>query len=139
MEAERCDIRTSESDIVKMVGELDCLHFPTDVELFYPLVEVSDRRVGGIIRSENVGSLFGLIEGVDVLNSEDCQCLVVSGVEQSEAHVRFQPEGVNLRLRDVQGDGDGEQCAICESQVRDHAVPMLQLKGAIFWRQTDLS
>ena len=42
-------------------------------------------------------------------------------------------EGVDLCLRDVQGDGDGEQGAIRESQVLDHAMPMLQLRDAIIW------
>ena len=115
-----------------MSGELDRLHLSPDVEFFHPLVEVSDCRVGDIICSEDFGSLFDLVKGVDVLDCEDSQRLVVSGIEQSETHTSLQPEGVNFFLRDVQGDGDGEQCAICESQVLDHTVWMLQPRGSSF-------
>jgi len=131
-EVERWDIHTSKSDVVKVSGELDRLHFSPDVEFFHSFVEVSDCRVGEIICSEDVNSFFDLVKGVDVLNREDGKCLVVSGIEQSEAHAMLQPEGVDLSLRDVEGDGDGEQCAICESQVLDHAVWILQPREVQF-------
>jgi len=69
----RLGIPTSESDIVEVRGELDRLHFSADVELFYSLVEVSDRGVGDIIRSKDVGSFLDLIKGIDILNREDSQ------------------------------------------------------------------
>ena len=71
MEVKSWDIRTSESDIVEVSGELNRLHFSADVELFYSPVEVRDCRVGGIIRSKDVDSLFDFVKGVDVLNRED--------------------------------------------------------------------
>lgn len=131
MEAGRWSIRTSKSDVVKVSGELDRLHFSPDVEFFHPLVEVSDCRVGDIVCSEDFGSFFDLVKGVDVLNREDSQRLVVSGIEQSEAHASLQPEGVDLFPRDIQGDGDGEQCPVCESQVLDHAAWTIQPGGEV--------
>jgi len=88
--------RTPEGNIVGVGRELDCLYLPTDVEVIYSPVEISDRWVGGIIRSKNVYGLFDFIEGVDVLNREYGQGLVVSRVEQSEAHPGPQSEGVDL-------------------------------------------
>ena len=70
-EAEGWDTRTSEGNIVKVSGELDRLHFSADVELFYSPVEVRDRGVGGIVRSEDVDSLFDPVKGIDILNRED--------------------------------------------------------------------
>ena len=71
MGVEGWDIRTSESDVVKVIGELDCLYFSANVELFHSLVEVSDCRVGEIICSEDINSLFDLVKGINVLNCED--------------------------------------------------------------------
>jgi len=130
MEVKRWSIRTSKSDVVKVSGELDRLHFSPDVEFFHSLVEVGNCRVGDIICSEDLGSFFNLVKGVDVVDCEDSQCLVISGIEQSETHAGLQPEGVDLFPRNVQGDGDGEQCTICESQVLDHAAWMLQPRGS---------
>jgi len=79
-----------------MSGELNRLNFSADIEVIYPPVEVSNRRVSGIVRSEDIHGLFDLVKGVDVLDREDGQCLVISGVEQSEAHARLQSEGLDF-------------------------------------------
>ena len=71
MGVKRWDIRTSESDVVKVSGELDCLYFSADVEFFHSLVEVSDCRMGEIICSEDINSLFDLVKDIDVLDRED--------------------------------------------------------------------
>ena len=101
MEVERRVIHTSKSDMIEVSGKLNRLHFSADVEFFHPLVEVSDRRVGNIICPEDADTFFDLVKSVDVLNREDSQCLVVSGIEQSETHARVQSEGVDLFLRDI--------------------------------------
>lgn len=125
----RWKIHTSKGDIVKVSGELDRLYFSADVEFFYSFVEVSDRRVGNIVCPEDLGCFSDLVKGVDVLNREDSQCLVISGVEQCETHTGLQSERVDLLLRDIQGDGDGEECTICESQILDHATSTFQIMG----------
>ena len=126
---ERRKIQTSKGNIVKVSGKLNSLHFSADIEFLYSLVEVSDRRVGNIVCPEDLGCFFDLVKGVDVLNREDGQCLVISRVEQCETHTGLQSEGVDLFLRDIQGDGDGEERAVCESQVLDHATTMFQIIG----------
>jgi hypothetical protein len=122
--------RTSESDVVKVSGKLDRLHFPTDVELFHSLAEVSDGGMSDVISSEDVDRFFDPIKGINILNREDGQCLVVAGVEQSEPHAGPQLEIVDLLLGNVEGDGDGKQCTIRESQVLDHTTPMRQNQGS---------
>ena len=122
-------MQTSKGNVVKVSGELNCLHFSADVEFFYSLVEVSDRRVGNIVCPEHLGCFSDLVKGVDVLNREDSECLVISGVEECEAHTGLEAEGVDLFLRDIEGDGDGEERAICESQVLDHATSTFQIMG----------
>lgn len=112
-----------------MSGKLDRLHFPADVELFYSFAEVGYRRMGDVIRSEDVDRFLDLIKGVNILDSEDGQCLIVARVEQSEADAGLQPEGINLLLGDIKGDWHGEQCAICESHILDHANQTLQISG----------
>ena len=68
-----------------MSGELDRLHFSADVKLFYSLTEVSDRGVSDVIRSEDVDRFFDPIKGVNILNGEDGQCLVIARVDQGKA------------------------------------------------------
>lgn len=68
-----------------MSGKLDRLHFTANVEFFYSFTEVSYGGVGDIIRSEDVDRFFDLIKGVNILNGEDGQCLIVAWVEQSKA------------------------------------------------------
>lgn len=84
--------------------------------------------MGNVIRAKDFGGFFGLIEGINVLDGEDGQCLVVAGIEKSETDARFQTEGVNLFLRDIKSDGYWEQRAVCESQVFDDTTEKLEIR-----------
>ena len=84
------ETHTSESDIVEVSRKLDRLDFATDVEFFDPFAEVSYRGMGGVIRPKDVDCFSDLIKGVNILNGEDGQCLVVARVEESEAVARLQ-------------------------------------------------
>ena len=105
-----------------MSGKLDRLHFTTDVELFHSFAEVSYRGMGNVIRTEDFDGFFDLIKGVNILDSENGQCLIVAWVKQSKAVTGLQFQGIDLFLGDIKGDGDGKQCTICQSQVINHAV-----------------
>lgn len=101
--------------MVKVNGELDCLHLSADVELLNSLTEVSNGGMGDIVRSKDVDRFFCPVKGIDILDREDGQCLIVAGVEHSETHAGLQPEAVDLFLGHIKSNGDGEERAIYES------------------------
>lgn len=89
-----------------MDGGLDSLDVASDVKLLDILVKVLDSRVSKIIVAKDLNSLLDLVRGVDVLNGQDGDGLVVAGVAESNTLVRLKGQGVNVLLRDIQVDGD---------------------------------
>lgn len=59
-------IRTSEGDIVKVLGGLDGLDVSTNVKLLHAVVEVGSGRVGNVICAKDLLGLEGLVGLVDV-------------------------------------------------------------------------
>lgn len=102
---------TSVGDIVVVDGRLNSLDIASDVELLDVLVEVLDSRVSKIVVAKDLNSLLDLVRGVDVLNGQDGDGLVVAGVTESDTLVGLKGQIVDVLLRNVQVDGDREESA----------------------------
>lgn len=113
---------TSIGDVVVVDGGLDSLNVASDVELLDVLVKVLDSRVSKIVVAKDLDSLLDLVGGVDVLNGQDGDGLVVARVAEGNSLVGLKGQSVNVLLRDIQVDGDGEESAVGEAQIVDNAV-----------------
>lgn len=113
---------TSVGDIVVVDRGLNSLDIASDVELLDILVKVLDSRVGKIVVTKDLNSLLDLVGGVDVLNGQNSDGLVVAGVAESDTLVGLKGQSVDVLLRNVQVDGDGEESAAGEAQIVDDAV-----------------
>jgi len=113
---------TSVGDIVVVDGRLNSLDIASDVELLDVLVEVLDSRVSKIVVAKDLNSLLDLVGGVDVLNGQDGDGLIVAGVTESDTLVGLKGQIVDVLLRNVQVDGDGEESAAGKAQIVDNTV-----------------
>lgn len=71
-------IFTAKSDVVKVCWRLDGLHLSADIELFYLVAEVSNRRMCRIISTEDLNGLLHLVRSIHVLNCNDVRKLMSS-------------------------------------------------------------
>lgn len=126
----------SVGDIVVVDRSLDGLNVSSNVELLDGLVEVLDSRVSKIIVSKDLDSLLDLIGSVDVLNSQDGDGVVVTGVAESNALVDLQGDAVDILLGDIQVDWDRPEGAIGETEIIDNAVVILLVQETLERRET---
>lgn len=118
---------TSERDVVVVLGGLDRLDVSTNVELLDLVVEVGGGGVSNIIGTQDLLGLERLVGLVDVgdwalagihryrkvsRTGNDGEGSLVSGVSESDLDARGEAESVNVLLRDIEGDGHGEQGAL---------------------------
>ena len=64
---------TTQGDIVKVGGQLDCLDFSTDIVVVYTIVKVRNSRMCTIVCSKHLLGLFDLVWSVNIL---DCRVSV---------------------------------------------------------------
>jgi len=125
----------SVGDIVVVDGGLNSLDIASDVELLDALVKVLDSRMSKIVVTKDLNSLLNLVGGVDVLNGQDSDGLVVAGVTESDTLVGLKRQGVDVLLRNIQVDGDGEESAAGEAQIVDNTLVVLLVQEAFERRE----
>jgi hypothetical protein len=59
---------TTQGNIVKVGGQLDCLDFSTDVVVVYTIVEVGNSRMCTVVGSKDLLRLFDLVWPVNILD-----------------------------------------------------------------------
>ena len=60
--------RTTQGNIVKVGGQLDCLDLSTDVVVVYTIVEVGNSRMCTVVRSKDFFGLSDLVWPVNILD-----------------------------------------------------------------------
>lgn len=111
---------TSEGDVVEVRGRSNGLDLSSDVELLGGLPEESNGRVGNVVGAENLLSFEGLVGPVDVVDGQDGEDVVVSGVSEGDARASL--EGGSLLGVNVEGDGHGEEGTRGDSEGLDDAA-----------------
>lgn len=69
--------------------------------------------------------IYSLVGSVDVVDGQDGQVAVITEIAQGDALAGLEAELVNGLLRQVQGDGHGEEDAIGETVLLDDAARFL--------------
>lgn len=129
-----------------MLETADGLDLSTDVELAGSLVQVGNSRVllvtakdllglelpvkedvisgwsGGIAWRVGAQRKNSLVGPVDVVDGQDGQVAVVTEIAQGDALAALEAELINGLLRQVEGDGHGEESAIGETVLLYDAV-----------------
>ena len=112
----------SKLDVV-IVGRLgDGLDATTDVEVLDALVEVGDGRVGSIVRAKDSLGLTDLVNGVNIVNGENGDSVVVTRVTEDNPGALLEAKGLNLVLIDIEGNRHGEEGTVGEPHVVKTAV-----------------
>lgn len=134
--------RTAELDVVVVLGRVDGLDGAANVEVLDGVVEVRDSGVRLVVGTEDLLGLVGLVGLVDrrdcvVMRSdatfggesaswgrtgEDGERSLVTRVAEGDARALGKLERVDLLLRDVEGDGHGEEGAVGEAESLDDAA-----------------
>jgi hypothetical protein len=65
---------------------------------------------------------ISLVRLVDILYSDNGQVSVVSKITESDSSSNLYPNLVNVFLRNVEGNRDGEKIAICQAIVLDNTM-----------------
>ena len=106
---------TTQGDIVKVGGQLDCLDFSTDIVVVYMIVKVCNSRVCTIICSKHLLRLFDLVWSVNIFDyrvsvsmvewkkhvgptSDGSERCLVSWVTQHEPDARFNAQPLDVRI-----------------------------------------
>lgn len=112
-----------------MNGSLDRLDLSSKVEGLDALPEIPDGRMGDVIGSEDGMSLSDLVERVDVLDGENGENDVVSGVSEGYSGSGSEREVGDVFWRDVECDGHGEELSSCESVGSEDAARNERTRG----------
>jgi len=103
---------------------LNHLDLTTNVDIASGLVEVLDGRVLGVTTENELG--LGLLVGpVDVVDGQDADVAVVTGVAKSNAVAGLEAETLDLVLGKIEVDGHGEEVAVGETVVLADAIVVL--------------
>lgn len=99
---------TSQSDIIKVRRGLDRLDFSTNVKLLDLIPKIGDRRMSDIICAENFLRLQDLVGRIDILDRQDCQSVVVSGIPECDSSTGLDSKLLYVGFGDVECHWDGE-------------------------------
>ena len=123
--------RVAQTDVVVVLQPVNRLDPPAHVEGLGGVVEVGDGRMRLIaIGAEDRLGLPLLVRPVHVLDGDDGEIAVVSEVAQGHTCAGLDAGLVDCLLRDVEGDGDGEEVAVGETVVGHDALVVLLVHEA---------
>jgi hypothetical protein len=126
----------SVGDIVVVDRGLNGLNVSSDVEFLDGLVEVLDRGVSNIVVTKDLNGLFDLVGSVDVLNSQDGDGIVVTGIAKSNALVGLQRKAIDIFLRDIQVDWDRPEGSVGKTEIIDNTEVVLLVQETLKRRET---
>ncbi len=75
-----------------------------------------------IIGAKDQCRLLDLVGGVNVLDRQDGDGRVVTGITKGDTLGRLQGKAIDVLLRYIQVDGDGPQCTVRKTKILDNAV-----------------
>jgi hypothetical protein len=126
----------SVGDIVVVDRGLNGLNVSSDVEFLDGLVEVLDSGVSNIVVTKDLNGLFDLVGSVDVLNSQDGDGIVVTGIAKSNALVGLQRKAIDIFLRDIQVDWDRPEGSVGKTEIIDNTEVVLLVQETLKRRET---
>lgn len=118
----KCRTLTAQGNIVKVGGQLDSLELATDVVVIDLAAQVRNSRVGWVVSAEHVDSLLDLVGLPDILDGDDGECGVITGVTEGDASTWHNVLALEVLLRDVERDRHGKDGAVGQAQGVNNAV-----------------
>jgi hypothetical protein len=83
-----------------------------------------------ILQLRSRGSMIILVWLVYIVDGDDGEMSIIPEIAQSESRSWLDLQLINQPFRNIQRDGNGEEAAVCESDILDDTISLVSISSS---------